>query len=227
MAKVKSGKLIALVGRSRSGKTQKAISLIKQIPCVMIWDVEGQYENVTHRATNQRELAALVKACAGKKAVIGYTGRLSDFNYFCKAAFIYVRLCGVMGKKSGVVFEETADVTSPAKAPEHYGVILRRGLKYGCDLFAITQRPAESDKTSVGNASIIHICAMNIPSDKKYMANMSGVPLAVVDGLRADQDNSCFSYVTVDTNRAAYDLGELTFVNDKPVFRDLKRKIPL
>ncbi len=225
--KIKSGKLFALVGRSRSGKTQKALALIQGIPCVLVWDVEEQYENVTHRATSQGQLVKLVKQCAGKRAVIGFTGNLSDFNFFCKTAFWFVRKCGEMGKKSGVVFEETADVTSPNKAPEHYGIILRRGLKYGCDLFAITQRPAESDKTSVGNASIVHICAIKLPIDRKYMSDMTGVPLERIRGLVADQDNGKFDYLTVDDNSSTYDAGQLTFPNNKPKFTTKERKIPL
>ncbi len=224
--KIQSGKLYALAGRSRSGKTQKALELIKKIPSVLIWDVEEQY-SVTHRATSQAQLLKLVKQCAGKKCVIGFTGGLSDFNYFCKVAFWFVRKCGEMGKKSGVVFEETADVTNPQKAPENYGIILRRGLKYGCDLFAITQRPAESDKTAVGNASVVHVCTMNLPSDRKYMAAMTGVPLCDVAAMRADQDAGRFDYITVDTNRATYRKGVLTFPAGKPKFTDENAEIPL
>ena len=223
---IKSGKLYVLCGRSRSGKTQKALQLIKKLPCVLVWDVEEQY-NVTHRAYSQYQLVELVKKCAGKKCVIGFTGQLSDFNFFCKVAFWFVRKCGELGKRSGVVLEETADVTSPSKAPEHYGVLLRRSLKYGADLFAITQRPAESDKTSVGNASVVHVCALKLPRDREYIAKMTGVSLDVINGLRFDQDSGVFEYVTVDDNSASYDLGELTFHGSKPKFNTKKSKIPL
>lgn len=226
MPKLKSGKLYALIGRSRSGKTQKALELIKQIPCVLIWDVEQQYE-VTHRATSQKQLLELVQSLAGKKCVIGYTGPLSDFNFFCKAAFWLVRRCYQLNVKSGVVFEETADVTNPSKAPEYYGILLRRALKYGPDLFAITQRPAESDKTSVGNASVVHLCALKLPSDKDYMARMTGLPLELINGLRSDQDNGVFDFVTIDDNSHTYDMGKLTFPGNRPKFTIEKAKIPL
>ncbi|GAA6152549.1 hypothetical protein [Pseudoteredinibacter isoporae] len=224
---IKSGKLYALIGRSRSGKTQKALDLIKDIPCLLIWDVEEQYSQVTHRARSLPELTKYIELCAGKKAVIGYTGSLGDFNGFCKRAFWFIRKCGEQGVKSGVVLEETADVTNPSKAPEWYGILLRRGLKYGPDIFAITQRPAESDKTSVGNASIVHLCALKLPSDRDYMMRMTGLPLDLIKGLKADQDNGKFDFVTIDDNSSTYDLGQLTFSGNKPKFTINQAQIPL
>lgn len=223
---VKSGKLMSFIGRSRSGKTKAAEREIAKIASVLIWDIEEQY-TVTHRAKSQAELVRLVKHCAGKKCRIGYTGKLEDFGFFCKTAFWFARRCGEMGKQSGVVFEETADVTTPAKAPEHYGILLRRGLKYGVTLIAITQRPAESDKTSIGNGSIVHICALKLPSDRAYAAKLTGVPLDVIAGLEFNQDDGRFGYIVVDDNKASYQCGLLTYHNNKPRFTPQGKQIPL
>lgn len=223
---VSSGRLWSLNGSSRSGKTQKALREISQRRHVLIWDVEGAYK-VDYRAANLTDLMQLVRQHGGKKCTIGYTGKLADFGGFAKVAWWYVRRNFQLGKQSAVVFEETSDVTSPAKAPEDYGIILRRGLKYGADLFAISQRPAESDKTSVGNASMVHVCRLNLPIDRKYMASMTGVPQAIIDGLRSDQDRGIFDYVTVDTGRREYWTGTLTFPGGKPRFTDSKDKKPL
>lgn len=224
--RIKSGKLWAFIGRSRSGKTQAAEQQIRKIPCVLIWDIEEQY-TVTHRARTQAELVTLVKHCAGKRCRIGYTGRLEDFNFFCKVAFWFARRCGELGKPSGVVFEETADVTTPAKAPEHYGIILRRGLKYGVSLFAITQRPAESDKTAIGNSSVVHVCALKLPSDRAFVSKLTGVPLDVITDLEFDQDSGRFGYVTVDDNKGTYQRGLLTFQGNKPKFAALGPPVKL
>lgn len=223
---MKSGKLMALIGASRSGKTQKALQELKRHKLVMIWDVEGQYK-ATHRATNRRDLWRLVKACAGKRATIAYTGSLSDFSFFCRCAWWWIRANYQAGKPCAVVFEETADVTSPAKAPNDYGVILRRALKYGVDLFAITQRPAESDKTAIGNASIVHVCRMQLPSDRKSVSQMTGIPLKDIEALRADQDQGLFDYITVDTGKGLAQKGRLSFPRNKPVFKSIGEPVPL
>ena len=213
----KSGKLMVLVGSSRSGKTQKALDELKRHDRVLVWDVEGHYE-CDYRATNQADFSSAVGRSIGHPVTIAYTGSLKDFDYFCAVAFWWVKVNSHLGAPCAVVAEETADVTSPNKAPEAYGILLRRGLKYGVDIFAITQRPAESDKTSVGNASVVHICRMNLPIDREYMARMTGVPLAEIEVLAADQDAGKFDYITVDTGRREYRRGRLTFTGKAPVF---------
>ena len=224
---IESGKLMVLVGASRSGKTKKALQMLKPHKLVLIWDVEGQYENIDYRAKSLGALWQMLRQTAGKRAVIAYTGKLSEFNGFCELAFWWVRANSVAGKKCAVVFEETSDVTNPGKAPEHYGIILRRGLKYGADLLAISQRPAESDKTAIGNASMVHVCRLQLSRDKKYMADMTGLNVKDLEALRADQDLSLFDYITVDTGRGEYQKGRLSFRGDKAIFKTIGVKVSL
>ena len=167
-------------------------------------------------------------SCSGKPGVIAFTpDRLADFEFFCKAAKTWVKSHYLAGKNSVLIFEETADVTSPGKAPDEYGVILRRYLSYGVDIFAITQRPAESDKTAVGNASVIHVCRLQLARDRKSAANDSGVSLAEIDKLRADQQAGEFDFINIDTGRGVWYSGVLKFVRNKPVFSYSKTSKPL
>jgi hypothetical protein len=82
------------------------------------------------------------------------------------------------------VAEETADVTTPAKAPVGWGTLVRRGRKRGISIIGVTQRPAESDKTIIGNATKIHCGMLKRPQDRKYMALEMDVPLQVVNELK-------------------------------------------
>lgn len=227
---IESGKLRVYVGKSRSGKTQKAMADLARFKYQLVWDCEGQYK-ATYRlrtiADLKRNLARYLKKLPGRAERICYTGRLDDFNQFCQLAFIWVRALAHYGQRSAIVFEETADVTSPGKAPEHYGILLRRGLKYGVELMCITQRPSESDKTSIGNANITHICAMKRDKDRKYMAEDTGVPIDVLQGLRANQDAGQFDFVHVDDGQGFYMTGQLTFPSGKPKFLLNSNKKPL
>lgn len=225
VSNIKSGKLTAIIGSSRSGKTQYALEQLKAFKYVLIWDIEEQYQ-CTYRVRNRLDLFNLICKRIAKKSPkkaerIAYTGSLNDFNTFCQFAFWWVRKMGDYGKETAIVFEETADVTSPAKAPEHYGILLRRSLKYGVSLFCITQRPAESDKTSIGNASIIHVCRLSLPRDRKFASDATGIDRGLINELRADQDNSRFDYITADMGRGSYSVGYLNFKNKKPVFKTL------
>jgi hypothetical protein len=226
MAAFKSGFLYGVVGASRSGKTQFVLSQLKKFRFAMVWDVEEQYTaeilgKTVIRVRSLQELLRTVKkyrAFPKRSAVIAYTGALSDFGGFCQLTFWWVRQMAEHGIETAAVFEETADVTSPAKAPENYGILLRRGLKYGVTLFAISQRPAESDKTAFGNASRLHICRLQLPRDRKSVADMAGVSMEKIEALRADQDAGRFDFITVDCGAGAGRAGVLTFPKGKPKF---------
>lgn len=226
MSSVKSGKIHVLQGASRSGKTQRALKLIGDFKRVLIWDVEGQYQ-AQHRARNQKQLHSILKQLGTKPAIVAYTGSLKDFDFFCQIANWYGRRCGFEGLETLAVFEETADVTNPGKAPEHYGLLLRRILKRGMSIIAITQRQAESDKTAVGNASVMHICRLQKDTDRRAIAKDSGVPLEEIAGLRADQDKGEFDYISVDCGRGQWRKGQLTFPRGKPKFTGSAKWIPL
>lgn len=227
---INSGRLFALIGASRSGKTQKALKELERHKFALIWDVEEQYK-ATIRAKTPAELKAVLvrykNALPRRKETIAYTGKLSDFGVFCQLGFWWVRRMFLYGENSAMVFEETADVTSPSKAPENYGILLRRGLKYGVDLFCITQRPAESDKTSIGNASVVHVCRLQLPRDRKTVAELSGVPLVEIEALRADQEKGVFDYISVDTGRGFYTGGQLTFPRKSAKFTQTHPEKPI
>ena len=102
------------------------------------------------------------------------------FPVFCRLAWAWGR--GGPGRK--LVVEELADVTTPGKAPAEWGEIVRKGRKHGLDVYALTQRPAESDKTIVSNAAAIHSGFMGFPTDREYMAKCLGVSVADMEKLR-------------------------------------------
>jgi len=227
MTSIKSGRLTAAIGSSRSGKTQFVSSQIAGKSRVLIWDIKGEYP-AKYRARTKKELGQIIKATAGKPGIVAMTAdRLSDFDYFCRAAQIWVKSHYVAGQNCVLIFEETADVTSPGKAPEGYGVILRRFLSYGVDIYAITQRPAESDKTAVGNASIIRVCRLQLARDRKSVATDTGLPLSDIESLRADQERGEFDYLHADTGRGKYFAGRLTFAAGKPKFTKKTGEKPL
>lgn len=86
--------------------------------------------------------------------------------------------------KGGVlVVEELADVTAPGKAPPEWGEIARKHRHHEGAVYALTQRPAESDKTILGNATVLHVGRLNMASDREYCARCLDVPLDQVDSL--------------------------------------------
>lgn len=219
--KIKSGKLISVNGRSRSGKTFQVLRLLAEHERGLIWDIEQDYA-VDYRAFTLRELTGLIQKHKGKKVFIGYSGALADIGGFCERAFAYISMMGAAGKRSVIVCEETSDFTNPNWAPKEYAELLRKGLKRGADLICVTQRLAESDKTAIGNASVVHVSALKLAADRKRLCAETDMPLSVIAGLRFDRDNSVFDYLVIDDSKQAYRRGVLTFRKDKPVYTDEK-----
>lgn len=188
------GKLVVAVGASRSGKTAWVKQQLQAKARCLVWDVEGQYVQAGFRKVTTA--AALVAAIQepGPLKIAFVPRALDQFAFFCKAAWVFARQPG--HKAVGV--EELADVTTPAKAPDGWGILVRRGLKYDCDIFAITQRPAESDKTIMGNASVIHCCRLQRAADRKYVAAEMDVPVKEIETLQANPESGVFEYLERD-----------------------------
>jgi hypothetical protein len=105
---------------------------------------------------------------------------VEQFGLFCRVAWCALRL-HADGK---LIVEETAAVTQPGKAPREWGDIIRMGLRYGWDVYPLTQRPAESDTTAFGNATVIHAGRAVTPRDRATMAQYLDVPVAQVAALK-------------------------------------------
>jgi hypothetical protein len=124
------------------------------------------------------DIPALVAACRTRAAAhIAFTGTVNaaHFDAFCKIA----KLWGSLAPCTAVV-EELADVTNPGKAPPAWGDLLRWARKLGINIYAITQRPSESDKTIVGLAHSIICHAMARHADQIYMARELGLEHSAV-----------------------------------------------
>lgn len=204
--KTPDGKIIAIVGRSRSGKTAWLKKRIANSKRLLVWDIEGQYDDNMQIVTTKGELVAAIKL---KEARISYQRpkNKDEFDYWAKSALVFAMLGSEQGLMSDIVAEEISDVTSPAKAPDGWGTLIRRGSKYGANIYGITQRPAESDKTLFGNCHEVHCCAMRRPADRKYMAEELDLSQAEIDGLNFKN----LEFIHVDTYNDTKIKGRLTF----------------
>lgn len=148
---------------------------------LLAWDAAGDWaiRYGCELVQSPRDLAALCSRKENRRIAYQVPVSRASFDIFCKLAWVWVRLGA-----GALVVEELADVTSPGKAPAAWGEIVRKGLRYGPRVYALTQRPSESDKTALGNASIVHCGRMTFPADQAYMAGVLAVPLERVQSLR-------------------------------------------
>jgi len=152
-------------GSSGSGKSHRVKEKIKKAKRLIIFDPDDEYDEVrgiqTVR-TSQALLNLIKKHPKGALKVRYVVNGETAFNVWSKVVFAWGNcVC---------VAEEIAGVTSPGKAPAGWHTLVSRGRKRGITIYAVTQRPSESDKTILGNISKIWVGRMSRAKDRKYMA---------------------------------------------------------
>lgn len=180
--KTQDGRLYVIAGASRSGKTWWTSKAIKKSRRVFAWDPEDQWaqlpgwRKVTTRAAL---LEAMQRPGAQRVAFVAGGDLKGAFDFFCGCVFYAGRYVAPLD----CIGEELADVTTPSKAPGNWGILLRRGLKRGISIYAISQRWAEADKTAIGNASE-YVCFSMGGDDIEYMARKTRIPAAELEALK-------------------------------------------
>lgn len=183
--------IVAVTGSSGSGKSAWVKQQIAKKKRAVIWDPDNEYGDFTsHVVSRIQDLTAAMRQAGAKgnlkirfvhprippsdkdarKRIEGY------FNLWAAATFTFGHCVAVA--------EEISDVTSPGKAPPGWGQLVRRGRKHGIEIYGLTQRPSESDKTILGNASDLHCGMMNRAKDRKYMAEELDIPQVDIDNLQ-------------------------------------------
>lgn len=180
--KTEDGRLVIVSGASRSGKTAWVRQQTKAARRVIVWDIEAQWCELPgfRKVTTQAELfeASGKPGPARLAYVAGGADLRAEFNFWAACVMLWGRYRG----GCVAIAEELADVSTPAKAPQEWGMLLRRGLKRGITIYAISQRWAEADKTAIGNASEFVIFRA-AGDDVAYISRKARVAVDDVAGL--------------------------------------------
>lgn len=177
------GRLVVIGGASRSGKTAWTKKEVAKVARITAWDPEDQWAQLPGwiKATTRQELAKAMTKPGRVRVAYVAGGKLQDeFNYWAEC----VMYSGRYVEPLSCIAEELADVTTPGKAPDKWGILVRRGLKRGINIYAISQRWAEADKTAVGNASLFVLFRQSSGDDITYLARKTRVDYADLDGLQ-------------------------------------------
>lgn len=169
------GRLEVIGGASRSGKTAYVVRAVKKSRRVCAWDPEAQWcELPGWRRVGSRAALweGLQKPWPMKLAFVTGGDLQPEFDYWARAIMYAGRYVAPLD----AVAEELADVTNAGKAPGNWGLLLRRGLKRGINLFALSQRWAEADKTGLGNASAVVVFRQSSNDDIRYLARKFSLP---------------------------------------------------
>lgn len=202
--KTQDGRLYVIAGASRSGKTAWTRKQTARARRVLAWDPEAQWCEMPGwtKATTRAALLAAAQAPGPQRVAYVAGGSLgAEFDFFAGCAMYAGRYVGPVD----VIAEELADVTTPAKAPGNWGILLRRGLKRGITIWAISQRWSEADKTAVGNASDFVVFRQSSGDDVRYLSRKTRIEEQEISSLVPLQ------YVHLDALTGAIQRGRLRF----------------
>ena len=209
MGQRQDGKIVLSAGASGSGKTSIIHNIINQEKPkrLLVWDSDSQLSDLFGAEKIEEDIKQLGTRLIDEKSNFktGFvSGNLKpDFAKFCTLAFHLGKMAPLT-----VIVEELADVTTPAKAPESWGVLLRRGRKYGISTYAVTQRIQEIDKTIVGNMAQFMVFQQILDTDKDKIKKMTGY----------DAPTNPMEFIHYDIhNQWTRKYGKIVYKNNRPV----------
>lgn len=170
---------------------------------LIVWDPQGDWvDEGLKQISTLAELRDIVRQVKSGPFRITFKGKKTQgaFGKFCEAVYHWGTIAPL-----DVVVEELAWVTTTQKAPGGWLELVTGGLKYGISIYANTQRPSESDKTIMGNATIFRCFPMRRFNDRKAMAQEMDVPIEKINALQA------LEYVETLPDGPGYIEGKLTF----------------
>ncbi|CAK1845868.1 hypothetical protein CWN94_11660 [Vibrio splendidus] len=170
-----------VIGASGSGKSYYVKRIVERFKRVIIWDPDGEYGDISGIVTASTT-SNLIEAIEGGDAVVRFVPRSMDTKILEKC-FEFVSLAAFCYGNCLFVAEEIADVTTPSKALNGWGTVLRRGRKRGVTVIAVSQRPAEADKTVFTQARIIRTGRLDGEGDIQRVASNMRIPSDLVGQL--------------------------------------------
>lgn len=170
--------ITVVCGSSGSGKSAYVKQKTASAERVIVWDPDDEYHGpgVVRVSAITQLVDIMVKHPDSPLRVRLVSSGQAAFDLWARAAFAWGDCVAIA--------EETADVTSPGKAPEGWGTLVRRGRKRGISIYGVTQRPSESDKTIIGNASTIHVGRLTRSQDRDYLSRELDCDKAKIDALQ-------------------------------------------
>lgn len=143
---------------------------------LLVWDFAGQYAaNFGLEVVTKKNILTRLKRATGPARLAYQPGAIDrdEFDLFCRCAFNWF-----VQSPADIVIEELAFSTNAVKATGYWGLIVSQGLKFGPNIYATVQRAQETDKSVLGNATVINICRPNTVADAQYISKNLGVSLS-------------------------------------------------
>ena len=182
---IRTSQRLFITGRTRSGKSVFAKSLLGLYPRVCIHDRKWEHNSLTSAGyIIVNNLKGLVKALKdGKKRVLYQPADPSaeDFDVFCNVLYALGNIC--------VVIDEAQSLTSASKIPYWYSEILRLGAIRNVGVISITQRPKGIANVIISEAEYVVAFRLSLEDDRKKVISTIGKVCTLPNGKTKSTDD--------------------------------------
>lgn len=172
--------VVFATGARGSGKSTWLKQYARGFGRVLVWsplEETDQYARELGVQPSRTLPAFLAEASTGAQAVYAPAHPTPAlFDMWCKIVWSVADCLALV--------DELADVTPVGKAVGWWGALLRKGRHRRIDIAAGAQRPAEIDKTIIGNSTRVVCFRLARVTDRRLMADEIGVERATVDALQ-------------------------------------------
>ena len=166
-------------GARGSGKSSWLKQYARGFGRVLVWDPMHEYAEA-FGVSPVGSLSALVEAKGAPICVFAPDDpalvSAKAFDFFCLVA--WTRGAGL------VLVDELATVTHAGKALGWWGRLIREGRHRQIEIAGAAQRPAEIDKTIIGNATRLVVFRLGRRADRVLMAEELDIERAQIDALK-------------------------------------------
>jgi hypothetical protein len=155
-----SATIWAVLGSSGAGKGLWIKARLRELNPrrLLVWDYLNEYGEFTRPMRSLQALTLAVVRAKDGPFRYAYTARTGakktlarEFEAFCRIAWA--------SPGSVVLVEEVSRVTSASFAPAAWAQLCNMGRHRAIHVIAVSQHPAQMDKSLLGNATLIH-CGM-------------------------------------------------------------------
>lgn len=171
--------VVFVSGARGSGKSSWLKQYARGFGRVLVWDPMHEYAEAFGVAP-VGSLSALVEAKGAPICVFAPDDpalvSAKAFDFFCLVA--WTRRAGL------VLVDELATVTHAGKALGWWGRLIREGRHRQIEIAGAAQRPAEIDKTIIGNATRLVVFRLGRRADRVLMAEELDIDRAQIDELQ-------------------------------------------
>lgn len=215
MAASNEAQIWAVIGASGTGKGLWAKGELKRLaPARLVaWDFMNEYgEHAKAVSTLGAVRAAMLKAGTGPLRV-RYVPRGAGERALRKE---FETLCELVYAWGDCVFiaEELANVTTPGWAPAAWRKMSTSGRHAKVHIIGFTQTPALVDKTFLGNATLVHVCALRESAHRRYVAAAIDCPVEDVTALQR------FEFIERDYSTGELKKGRVSIPGAAPTGRE-------